>query len=100
MRERALLKGLWKPQLVAGVELMPFLFILFMSLEIIINAADIWLKIAGAIFGFSLYLVLRRLNKKEPHMFSIIIRYIAFQKFYLNVAKHPSRPPKIYNKGT
>lgn len=98
MEGRLILKALWKPQLYAGVELIPLVFIFFISGEIVMTAASIYLKLAGALFGLTLYVVLRKINKNEPYQFSILIRYISYQKFYLNIAKHGSGINKIHNK--
>ena len=98
MRQREILKSLWKPQLYAGIELIPFVFIAFITGEIVMNAMSIWLKIAGGVFGLVLYIAMRRVNKKEPYQFSIIVRYISFQKFYLNVARFGSGSNRIHNR--
>lgn len=98
MREREILKSLWKPQLYAGIELIPFIFIVFFTGEVMMNANTIWLRVFGGVVGFAMWYAMRQVNKKEPYQFSIIIRYISFQKLYLNVAKCPSRPYRIHNK--
>lgn len=98
MREREIFRSLWKPQLYAGVELIPLMFILFISGEIVMNAMSLYLKLAGGVFGFLLYFIMRRINKNEPYQFSILIRYISYQSFYLNIAKFGSKSKKIHNE--
>lgn len=97
MRRRALPKALWKPQLLMGCEKIPWIIAAVCS-GLIVMAAGTWMiRVAGLVFGITLILVIRLINKNEPWAFLIGSRYGVFQKFYLNVAKYPSKPYRPNN---
>ncbi len=97
MRKRALPKSLWQPKLYWGCELIPWVFAAMTS-GIIFMAAQTWfIRIAALVFGLLLMWIIRLINKKEPWAFKIISRYTVFQKYYLNIAKFPSRPYRPNN---
>ena len=97
MRRRQLLKSLWQPQLLMGCERMPWIIVAMCS-GVIAMAASWWLiRVLGILFGIIVIFIRRSINKDEPLAFKIGIRYITHQKFYLNVARHPSRPYAVKN---
>jgi type IV secretory pathway TrbD component len=81
-----------------GCEVIPWIMAAVSSGLIAMAASSIMLKIIGVSFGLVMMWIIRRINKREPLAFKIGGRYIEHQKFYLNVAKHPSKPYVINNK--
>ena len=97
MRRRQIRQALYKPHLIMGCEKLPLAIVAFISLITAVLAPTIITKIVGILFGFSLMMLIKFLNSKEPYIFEILYRYLKFQKFYLNIAKYPSKPMRIRN---
>ena len=87
-----LLKGIWKPKLIAGMETFPWVVIFMLSGFMVVKAGVSW----WCLLGIGFYVICNSIgafcNSKDPLFFAGIWRFMTVeQDFYANTAMHPSK---------
>jgi type IV secretory pathway TrbD component len=88
-------KSLYTPQLFAGCERMPFIFVATLGLVLLYAYETIVAGIAVFIFYTVSITLIRRVNKMDPQYFKCLWRFFFyFQEYYPAHELYPGKPDK------